>query len=221
MRDGCPAAFPSPARPRSGPRISQQTFAAGDRDRLGMLTARPDRGQHDARGAPDDVGQGRVDSVAATRRGRPSRPGSSDRPAAAARPARCPGRAAAAPSRHRPARHTGKARFGHWPGRTAARRSRVARTCSTSVCGRYWVDLGQHRCQPGDPGVQRVAIRRPAPVRPRSSGTVAGSHGPSSSPTWLEHPRPGRLAQLPVGLDRRHPIRLRRTPGAACPHRVP
>ena len=46
-------------------------------------------------------------------------------------------------------------------------------------------DLGQHRRQAGDAGVQRVAVlgRRQLPARP--ADTVAGSHGPSSSRTWL------------------------------------
>ena len=45
-----PAAFPSPAR-LGAVGSTQQTLPAGDRDRLGMLTARPDRRQHDASGA--------------------------------------------------------------------------------------------------------------------------------------------------------------------------
>ena len=72
-------------------------------------------------------------------------------------------------------------------------------------------DLGEHRGQPADPRVQRVAIlarhRRP----------VLGGHhlrqpGAVVPPDLTQNPGPGRFAQLPVSLTR-HQIRLRRTGG--------
>ena len=126
-----------------------------------------------------------------------TRPGSSARRAGRARPAHGPGRAAAARSRRRPARRTATVRSGRPPRRRAGPRSRLARSCSAPVSARYWRDLGQHRGQPADAGVQPSRGRRAVPAAGPSSGTIAGSHGPSSSRSWLQNPRTRRPRPAP------------------------
>ncbi len=72
-------------------------------------------------------------------------------------------------------------------------------------------DLGHHRRQAADSGVQRVAVVRGCAVLPvdrrRKPRTVVLPH-------MAQDPRPGALTQLPIGIARPHTSRVRGRP--AC-----
>ena len=148
-----------------------------------MLTASPDRRQHDASGTADDVGQRRVRSGFGDERGVPARRGHQiDQPAKrdqlAARGEQLQRRRVTS----QPViegRLQSDARLGAKPCHDSGRED-LLEIVVRPVQG----DLGQHRCQSGDPCVQRVASSAGA-VSCCSAGTVAGSHGPSSSATRL------------------------------------
>ena len=111
-------------------------------------------------------------------------PGSSDRRAAATRSTHCPGRAASAPARRRPARHTARVPCGCSPGRTGGPRSRAASACSASLRARYCPISASTGARPPIPAYTESRSSA-GDVRRPSSDTSSGSHGPSSSRTWL------------------------------------
>ena len=177
-----------------------------------MLTASPDRRQHDASGASNDVGQGRVGSRRHLERGVPARPGHQiDQPT------------------HRDqltarGEQLQRRRVTSQPvieGRLQSDTRLGAKPCHDSgredlldiAVRSVQADLGQHRCQAGDPCIQRIAIlgRCRLPLLfghgRRQPRAIVVSH-------VAHNPGPRGFTQIPIRLNRRHSFKLRR-------HRMP
>ena len=113
------------------------------------------------------------------------------------RPAHCPGRAAAARSHPRPARHTATARPG--AGTTAPSRATIpaARACSAPVSARHWLISASTGARPPIPAYTES---RPHPARqaihrrtPPPAATDPHRPGPGPEPTPRPpHPAPSR-----------------------------
>ncbi len=181
---------------------SQQCLASGGGDRPGVLAAGPDGPQHDAGGSRDDVGERRVGPVLLVHGRRPPFRGHPvDEPVQRRR--LLAGREQ--PQRHRVAgqpvvqggldaeAHPGR-EPSHHPGREG-----LLDVGQRAGAG----DLGQDRREPGDPGVQRVAVPGGCRLRVvlrhgrREPRAVVAAH-------LVQHPGPGCFTQLPVRAAHQH-----------------